>query len=73
MIFSKTLERFRNNYLRGRVIFAMDLILSMLVSAVMIILSSFGVISSVTGAVLHNVGAFSVLINSSRLLSDRNK
>ena len=58
---------------RTKKIIYQNLILSMLVSAVMIILSSFGVISSVTGAVLHNVGAFSVLINSSRLLSDRNK
>ena len=38
MIFSKTLERFRNNYLRGRVIFAMDLILSMLASGLSIII-----------------------------------
>ncbi|MBR6269093.1 MAG: polysaccharide biosynthesis protein, partial [Bacteroidales bacterium] len=38
MIFSKTLERFRNNYLRGRVIFVMDLILSMLASGLSIII-----------------------------------
>ena len=38
MIFSKTLERFRNNFLRGRVIFVMDLILSMLASGLSIII-----------------------------------
>ena len=30
--------------------------------------SAFGVISSLAGSILHNVGAFAVLINSSRIL-----
>ncbi len=37
-------------------------------SAVMILLSGFGVISALAGAFLHNIGAFIILINSARLL-----
>ena len=36
-------------------------------SAVMMLLSGFGVISALTGAFLHNIGAFIILINSARL------
>lgn len=45
-----------------------NLALSIGISAVMIALSAFGVISALAGSVLHNCGAFAVLINSSRLL-----
>lgn len=45
-----------------------NLILSVLISLTMIGLSLFGVISALFGAIFHNVGAFVVLINSSRIL-----
>lgn len=45
-----------------------NLALSCFVSLTMIILSSLGVINVLAGAVLHNVGAFVVLLNSSRVL-----
>lgn len=45
-----------------------NLVLSTLISVVMIVLSGVGVISAFAGAILHNVGAFVVLINSSRIL-----
>ncbi|MBR2370640.1 MAG: cadmium-translocating P-type ATPase [Clostridia bacterium] len=44
-----------------------NLILSILISATMMVLSAFGVISALAGSILHNLGAFAVLINSSRL------
>lgn len=45
-----------------------NLVLSMTISVLMIGLSSFGVISALAGSVLHNCGAFAVLLNSSRIL-----
>ena len=51
-----------------RKIIYQNLILSVLISLTMIGLSLFGVISALFGAVFHNVGAFVVLINSSRIL-----
>ena len=45
-----------------------NLTLSILISVVMIGLSAFGVISSLAGSIFHNVGAFAVLLNSSRIL-----
>lgn len=45
-----------------------NLVLSIGISMLMITLSSFGVISAIAGSVLHNFGAFAVLINSSRIL-----
>lgn len=45
-----------------------NIALSTLTSVVMIILSALGIISALAGSVLHNVGAFIVLINSSRIL-----
>ncbi|MCQ2428666.1 MAG: cation-translocating P-type ATPase, partial [Clostridia bacterium] len=51
-----------------RKIIYQNLIIAMLISAVMIVLSAFGIITAVFGAVFHNVGAFTVLINSSRLI-----
>ena len=48
-----------------------NLALSIGISALMIGLSAFGVISALAGSVLHNVGAFVVLINSSRILKSK--
>lgn len=45
-----------------------NLALSIGISACMIGLSAFGVISALAGSVLHNCGAFAVLINSSKIL-----
>lgn len=45
-----------------------NLALSIGISACMIGLSAFGVISALAGSILHNCGAFAVLINSSRIL-----
>ena len=45
-----------------------NLALSCVVSLVMILLSALGYISALTGSILHNLGAFIVLINSSRIL-----
>lgn len=45
-----------------------NLVLSCCVSLAMIILSSLGVINVLAGAILHNVGAFIVLLNSSQVL-----
>ncbi len=48
-----------------------NLILSVVISLTMIGLSLFGVITALFGAVFHNVGAFVVLINSSRILKTK--
>ncbi len=45
-----------------------NLVLSIGITAVMMTLSAFGVISALMGTVLHNFGAFAVLLNSSRIL-----
>lgn len=47
-----------------------NLALSICISLIMITLSALGVISALAGSILHNVGAFAVLINSSRILKD---
>ncbi len=51
-----------------RSIIYQNLALSILISIVMITLSAFGVISALAGSILHNLGAFVVLLNSSRIL-----
>jgi len=51
-----------------RSIIYQNLALSILISVVMIALSAFGVISALAGSILHNLGAFVVLLNSSRIL-----
>ena len=48
-----------------------NLALSIGISSLMIGLSAFGVISALAGSILHNVGAFAVLINSSRILKTK--
>ncbi|MBQ9080333.1 MAG: cation-translocating P-type ATPase [Clostridia bacterium] len=53
---------------RTRSIVYQNLGLSIGISVLMIALSAFGVISALAGTVLHNFGAFAVLLNSSRLL-----
>lgn len=53
---------------KTRRIIYQNLVLSVAISFLMITLSAFGVISAIAGTVLHNFGAFAVLINSSRIL-----
>ena len=50
-----------------------NLALSIGISLTMIILSAFGVISALAGSVLHNCGAFAVLLNSSRIMQGQSK
>ena len=45
--------------------------LSITISVCMIALSAFGVISALAGTMLHNLGAFVVLLNSSRILKNK--
>ena len=56
---------------RTKRIIYQNLGLSIGISAFMIGLSSVGVISALAGSVLHNFGAFAVLINSSRILKTK--
>lgn len=53
---------------RTRSIVYQNLALSMAISVLMITLSAFGIISALAGSILHNCGAFAVLLNSSRIL-----
>lgn len=53
---------------RTRKIIYQNIVLSLCISFAMILLSAFGVISVLAGAILHNVGAFAVILNSSRIL-----
>ncbi len=53
---------------RTRAIIYQNLALSICISLAMITLSAFGVITALAGAILHNIGAFAVLINSSRII-----
>ncbi len=55
---------------RTRKVIYQNLALSITISLIMITLSAFGVISALAGSVLHNFGAFAVLINSSRILRE---
>ena len=54
---------------RTRQIIYQNLVLSLGISFLMILLSAFGVISVLAGSILHNVGAFVVILNSSRILT----
>lgn len=51
-----------------RKIIYQNITLSTLTSVVMIILSALGIVGALAGSILHNIGAFIVLINSSRIL-----
>lgn len=53
---------------KTRSVIYQNLVLSLLISFGMILLSSFGVISVLAGSILHNVGAFAVILNSSKIL-----
>ena len=55
---------------RTRKVIYQNLVLSISISVVMIALSAFGVISALAGSILHNFGAFAVLLNSSRILRE---
>jgi len=48
-----------------------NLVLSITISVCMIALSAFGLISALAGTLLHNLGAFVVLLNSSRILKNK--
>ena len=58
---------------RTRKVIYQNLVLSIGISVVMIALSAFGVISALAGSILHNFGAFAVLLNSSRILREEQK
>ena len=58
---------------RTRQVIYQNLVLSVCISLTMLALSAFGVISALAGTVLHNFGAFAVLLNSSRILRSDNK
>ena len=58
---------------KTRKVIYQNLVLSVCISLVMLALSAFGVISALAGSVLHNCGAFAVLLNSSRILRDEEK
>jgi Cd2+/Zn2+-exporting ATPase/Cu+-exporting ATPase len=49
-----------------------NIILAFSVSIVMIFLAGAGIITPLAGAFLHNIGAFIILINSGRIMSDNN-
>lgn len=53
-----------------RAVIYQNLALSIGISILMIALSAFGVIDALAGSVLHNLGAFAVLLNSSRILRE---
>lgn len=55
---------------RTRRVIYQNLVLSVCISLIMLALSAFGVISALAGSVLHNCGAFAVLLNSSRILRE---
>lgn len=53
---------------KTRSIICQNLVRSLCISFLMILLSTFGVISVLAGSILHNIGAFAVILNSSRIL-----
>lgn len=57
---------------RTRQVIYQNIALSLGISFVMIVLSALGVISALVGSLLHNVGAFAVILNSSRILKLNN-
>jgi len=56
---------------RTRNIIYQNIILAFSVSLVMIFLAGAGIITPIVGAFFHNIGAFLVLINSGRVMSNR--
>ncbi len=59
--------------LKTKKIIYQNFILSISLSFIMIFLSAFGVINALLGSFLHNIGAFIVLFNSSRILKENNE
>ena len=57
---------------KTRQVIYQNIALSLGISFVMIVLSALGVISALVGSLLHNVGAFAVILNSSRILKLNN-
>ena len=53
---------------KTRNIIYQNLVLSLGISFLMILLSTLGIISVLAGSILHNIGAFVVILNSSRIL-----
>lgn len=53
---------------KTRSVIYQNLVLSLGISFLMILLSTFGVISVLAGSILHNIGAFVVILNSSKIL-----
>ncbi len=53
---------------KTKTIIYQNLVLSIVISLVLIALSAAGILPAVLGSALHNIGAFVVLINSSRIL-----
>ena len=56
---------------KTRTVIYQNLALSIVISVGMIALSACGLISPLAGSVLHNFGAFAVLLNSSRILKNK--
>ena len=56
---------------KARQIIYQNMALSICISVCMIALSAFGVISALAGTMLHNLGAFVVLLNSFRILKNK--
>ena len=53
---------------RTRQVIYQNMVLSLSISFIMIFLSALGIISALLGSILHNVGAFIVILNSSKIL-----
>ena len=53
---------------KTRRIIYQNLVLSLGITATMIALSALGIVGALAGSILHNCGAFAVLLNSARIL-----
>ena len=53
---------------RTRQVIYQNMALSLSISFIMIFLSALGIVSALMGSILHNVGAFIVILNSSKIL-----
>lgn len=58
---------------KTRSIIYQNIIIAFLISAVMILLAASGLISALAGAIFHNVGAFTILINSGRIIKEKSQ
>jgi cation transport ATPase len=57
---------------KTRSVIYQNIILAFSVSIVMIFLAGAGIVTPLAGAFLHNIGAFIILINSGRIMSNDN-